>query len=224
MSADISNAPIESWPIEKILPYPGNHKIHSKKQVEALAASIRDQGLNDPITLDVDGYIISGHGRFEAIKLLGWKVAPIRHLKMLSKEKADKLRIAANRTSSNEYDLDVLQRELRRLEGAGEDLTSIGLDGKELDMMLGSLGDIDERSLVADLDTAVEAFERNASEDAKAVEEEGVSITKLFGIKKMPVRAQATATKFMSVIERVSGKTGADALIHHMEGVLSRSG
>lgn len=214
---NISTAPIESWDLDQVLPYPENNKIHPPKQVEALAKSIKSQGLNDPITVDADGYIISGHGRFQAIQSLGWVKVPVRHLKMLTKEQADKLRIAANKTSSNEYDYDALQRELNRLGGLGVDLDDIGLDDKELEMMVGEIGDLDMDMIEGDIGDAVQRFEDESEQEAEELEGEEITLSKAFGVKKVPLKTRKLATAFMADIEESTGLEGANALIKFME-------
>jgi ParB-like chromosome segregation protein Spo0J len=215
---DISHAPVESWTLNRIKPYPENNKKHSAAQIKELVKSIESQGLNDPITVDKKGVIISGHGRFEAIKVLGWKVCPVRHLKMLTPVQADKLRIAANKTSSNEYDYDAMQRELSRLSGMGESLDDMGFDAKELEMMVGSIGELDMDSISDDIITAVGDFEDEAREEAAKIGDEEVSLSKAFGLSKIPLRSMRTAKVFMGAIERETGLVGSDALVKFMEG------
>lgn len=41
-----------------IKPYPKNAKKHPKKQIEQIAASIKEFGLNQPIVVDKEGVII----------------------------------------------------------------------------------------------------------------------------------------------------------------------
>ncbi len=214
---DISMAPIESWPVDKVLPYEENNKIHSPSQVARLAKSINSQGLNDPITVDSDGYIISGHGRLQAVKSLGWTHVAVRHLHMLTKPQADKLRIAANKTSSNEYDFDAMQRELNRLGGLGVDIDDIGLDDKELEMMVGDIGDLNIDMVSSDISADVDAFERKTEEEAEEILSEGVTLAKAFGVKKIPLSKRRTATIFMGEIEKSTGLTGAEALVKFME-------
>ena len=57
-----------------ITPYPKNAKKHPKKQIEQIANSIKKFGMNQPIVVDKKGVIIVGHGRYEALKYLGWKI------------------------------------------------------------------------------------------------------------------------------------------------------
>lgn len=55
-------------------PHPSNRNIHSQKQIQALAKIIARNGQRSPIIVsNLSGYITKGHGRLEAIKLLGWE-------------------------------------------------------------------------------------------------------------------------------------------------------
>lgn len=215
----INSAPVESWKIEDVKPYSKNNKKHPKEQIEALAKSISDQGLNDPITVDIDGFIISGHGRLEAVKLLGWTHVPVRHLKALTKNQADKLRIAANKTTGTDFDIEVLQGELERLAALGEDLTDIGLDDRELDVMLSDLGEMNDASISTDIEADVDAFDDEVDQTAKNLAEKEIPLAKAFGVKTLPLKQQAVVSRFMARIEAATGKTGAEALIAHMETI-----
>lgn len=216
----ISNAPVESWKVEDLKPYERNNKKHPADQIKSLANSIKDQGLNDPITVDEQGVIISGHGRLEAVKLLGWTHVPVRCLKGITETQAMKLRIAANKTTGTEYDIDVLQDELNRLSLLGEEVTDIGFNDRELEMLMTDIGEMDDVD-VADIDQAVSDFDDEVEESAREAEKTEVPISKAFDIKKLPLKAQRTTGLFMKRIESQTGKTGAEALIAHMEGILN---
>lgn len=60
----------------EIRPYEKNQKKHPKKQIEQVANSIKEFGMNQPIVVDKQGVIIVGHGRYEALKLLKWEIKP----------------------------------------------------------------------------------------------------------------------------------------------------
>lgn len=218
MAENISNAPVESWPVEDIKPYERNNKKHPPEQVKSLASSISDQGLNDPITVEEDGTIISGHGRLEAIKSLGWTHAPVRCLRGISKAKAAKLRIAANKTASTEYDVDVLQEELERIAAMGEEVTDIGFDDRELEMLMDDIGEMSDVG-VEDINAAVSDFDEEVAETAEAAEQSEVPVSKVFNVKKLPLKCQKIGGLFMQKIEALTGLVGADALIAHMEAV-----
>lgn len=58
----------------KLRPHPSNRNKHSEKQIKALAKIIAKNGQRSPIVVSkLSGYIVKGHGRLEAIKLLGWE-------------------------------------------------------------------------------------------------------------------------------------------------------
>lgn len=59
-----------------IKPYKNNSKKHPKKQIEQVANSIKEFGMNQQIVVDKQGVIIVGHGRYEALKLLGMEIKP----------------------------------------------------------------------------------------------------------------------------------------------------
>ena len=47
-------------------------------QMEVLIASIRERGLEEPLIISVDGYVISGHRRLFACRQLRWRQIPCR--------------------------------------------------------------------------------------------------------------------------------------------------
>lgn len=62
---------VTDWPLDKILPYPGNPRKRSKKSVAKIAASIKEFGPQQPIVVDEKGIILVGHGRRDAAEELG---------------------------------------------------------------------------------------------------------------------------------------------------------
>lgn len=57
-------------------PRPSSPRTHSKKQIEQIAASIREFGFTNPVLIDADDGIIAGHGRVKAAKLIGMAEVP----------------------------------------------------------------------------------------------------------------------------------------------------
>lgn len=53
---------------------------HRKRlgDIEALARSIEEVGLLNPVTITDDGRLVAGHRRLEACKLLGWREVPVQ--------------------------------------------------------------------------------------------------------------------------------------------------
>lgn len=216
----LSAFPVEQWDVADVQPYPFNHKKHPEKQIEMLMKSLKQQGLLDPIAVDEKGVIISGHGRFEAIKRLGWLKVTVRCLRGITEEQASALRIAANKTVSNEYDTDMLSHELSKLSQVDYDLSGLGFEQKELDMLLVDVGEIDESTITMDIDGAVEAHEADVEERSSAADNSMVRLDKAFGFKELPLKDQKVITRFMAEVEAKTGKAGPDALIDHMKSFL----
>lgn len=64
--------------IESLKPHPKNPNRHSKEQIKRLSELISYQGWRLPIIVSKQtGFIISGHGRLEAAKLLKLKEVPV---------------------------------------------------------------------------------------------------------------------------------------------------
>lgn len=53
-----------------LIPYEMNAKKHDEQQIRDLAAAIKKRGFDQPITVDKNDVIITGHGRREAAILL----------------------------------------------------------------------------------------------------------------------------------------------------------
>src|SRR5580693_604751 len=62
---------------------PRNARTHSSKQIQQIAASIKEFGFLVPMLIDEDDVILAGHGRAEAARLLKMDTVPtiaVRHL------------------------------------------------------------------------------------------------------------------------------------------------
>ncbi len=75
--------PILEKPLASIRPSPANDKLYrpvsaDDPEIRALADSIREHGLREPIVVTLDDYILSGHRRHLACRLAGLTVVPCR--------------------------------------------------------------------------------------------------------------------------------------------------
>src|SRR5205814_8538440 len=57
---------IELWPIERLIPYANNPRLHREADLDKIAASTRKWGWTHPPPVDEDGVVIAGHGRVAA--------------------------------------------------------------------------------------------------------------------------------------------------------------
>lgn len=112
-----------------ITPYNKNSKKHPKKQIEQVANSIKEFGMNQQIVVDKQGVIIVGHGRYEALKLLGMEIKP-EYIKVvdLTEQQAKAYRLADNKLNESDWDMQLVLEELKELEPAMLDLTGFDKD------------------------------------------------------------------------------------------------
>jgi len=113
----------------EIKPYIKNAKKHPKKQIEQVAKSIKEFGMNQPIVVDKQGIIIVGHGRYEALKHLGWEIKP-EWVKVvdLTEEQANAYRLADNKLNESDWDMNLVIEELKGLSPEMLDLTGFEKD------------------------------------------------------------------------------------------------
>src|SRR3990167_2454248 len=93
----------EKRKVAELKPYPKNAKKHPKKQIEQIAASIKEFGFNQPVVIDKQNIIIVGHGRYEAAKLLKLEEVPTIMVD-LTDEQARAYRLADNKLNESDWD------------------------------------------------------------------------------------------------------------------------
>jgi DNA modification methylase len=131
---------METWPIERLIPYVKNARTHSRKQIWQLARSMRDHGVVNPILVDQHGNVIAGHGRILAAEFLRLPELPVIVLDYLSDAQVRALRIADNKIAENaQWDDQKLNAELACLLEEKIDLTALGFDDRELRRLLKEL-------------------------------------------------------------------------------------
>ncbi len=103
--------------IEDITPYEKNPR-KNDSAVDAVAASIREFGWQQPIVVDVDGVIIAGHTRYKAAKKLHLKEVPVVVADNLTDEQVRAYRLADNKSGElAEWNFPLLEEELASLSG-----------------------------------------------------------------------------------------------------------
>jgi len=61
---------VERWPIERLIPYANNPRLHSEADLDRIAASILEFGWTMPLLVDEEGNLIACQARLGAgIKL-----------------------------------------------------------------------------------------------------------------------------------------------------------
>lgn len=135
-------AAIDSWPLERLLPYAANARTHDEAQVAQIAASILEFGFTNPVLVDERGVLIAGHGRLLAARRLGIDTVPVIRLGHLSDAQARAYRLADNKLALNGgWDEALLAAEVARLEEDGFDLDLLGFSAEEINALLAPAGD-----------------------------------------------------------------------------------
>jgi len=130
---------IEERPIDALKPFPHNARIHSKKQIHQIAASIRGFGFTNPVLIDQSDVIIAGHGRWEAARLLGLMQVPTIRIEHLTEAQKRAYVIADNKLALNAgWDPEILAIEFQHLAALDLDfdLELIGFETAEIDLII----------------------------------------------------------------------------------------
>lgn len=128
---------IELRSINELAPYAKNPRTHSDAQVDQIAASILQFGLNNPILVDTKLGIIAGHGRLLAARKLGLDRVPVVILDHLTEAQKRAYIIADNKLALNAgWDEELLRSELAELRDADFDIGVIGFSDEELEDLL----------------------------------------------------------------------------------------
>lgn len=137
---------IEEIPIEELVPYENNAKRHTREQIAAVEASIREFGFRAPCIVwrNDDGRpeVVAGHARITAAKNLGMKRVPCVSCDDLTDAQRRALTLADNQTTM--------------MTGWDDDLLSYELDTLSMDFDMTDFGFTDEMVGMAETVTAEE--------------------------------------------------------------------
>lgn len=115
-------------PINSIVGYVNNTRVHPQEQINQIKASIKEFGMCTPIGIHNDT-IVYGHGRHEALKQLNYEEVPTLDLSHLTEAQRKAFTIADNKIGDNSsWDEDLLQLELMALDELGFDYSDLGFD------------------------------------------------------------------------------------------------
>jgi ParB-like chromosome segregation protein Spo0J len=124
---------IESWPVERLIPYERNARKIPAAAVEKVAASITEFGWRQPIVVDEADVVIAGHTRLLAAKKLGLSSVPVHVALGLSQAQIKAYRLMDNRSADEaQWDKGLLGPEFADLKGLDFDLALTGFDGSEI--------------------------------------------------------------------------------------------
>lgn len=194
----------QMMPIDQLVEYKLNAKLHPPAQVKQIENSIKKFGMNDPIGIDEKSkVVIEGHGRLMACRNLGIKEVPVISLGHLDEKQQRAYRLAHNKINMNSgMDNQLLADEIISINEIDVFIDS-GFSEIEIGKELGG-GNIDE-SAFPDLDgSATHDFARRAFT---------VSINQ----SEIVDNAIAIAKKKGHGVSAENGNTNGNALAHICE-------
>jgi len=117
--------------IDKLQEDPDNARIHSRRLIDVVKASLEEFGQVEPLVVH-EGIVIGGNGRLKGMRELGWKKVSVHEFKG-TKNQAIALALTLNRSAQfAEWDLDQLQTTLDLIE---VDMSSLLFNETELEEM-----------------------------------------------------------------------------------------
>lgn len=140
--------------ITELVPNPRNPNKHPDKQVALLAKIIRHQGWRAPVVVSKrSGFVVAGHGRLEAAKLLQVQTVPVNFQESATEADEWAHVIADNRIAElAETDGAMLKDLLIELDSATQDfdMDLSGFDSEELERVVNCYPETDIPSLHKD--------------------------------------------------------------------------
>ena len=126
---------IETTNIAELSLDPSNVRKHSRRNLDAIKASLRKFGQQKPIVVDAKGIVLAGNGTLAAAQELGWTEIQIVRTELAGVE-ATAFAIADNRTAELAEWEDKLVDVIKSLIVAGVDGNDIGFNQMEIDDMM----------------------------------------------------------------------------------------
>lgn len=200
---------LQIWDVSRLVPYEKNVKVHDKKQVAVIAASIKEFGWHGAIMVNKSGEIIAGHGRRLALISLDVPQVPVWVRDDLTPAQVRALRLVDNKAAEGGIDTQMFRQEIADLDF---DMTGFFTD-KELDFAVADLGTVNMDVFIEDVPAAVDAQEQATKEVTAQVALKSVAIGKLLGIDKVSAKNQLSVGRLMAEIELSTGEKGEEALV-----------
>jgi hypothetical protein len=131
-----AHAAIVDW--STLRPHPKNPNRHPETQIALLAKNIRSLGWRHPVIVSkLSGYIVAGHARIEAAKLLNINAVPVDYQPFANTEEETAYLIADNRIAElAERDNAILKDLLQELDTGATDMDLTGYTEHALETLM----------------------------------------------------------------------------------------
>ena len=131
----MSSLKVETWPIEKLIPYCRNPR-KNDDQVDRMVSAIKEFGFRIPVVAKSDGSVVDGHLRLKAAQKLGMTEVPVALADELTDAQVKAFRLLANKSANwAQWDEDLLKLELQDLQDMAYDLELTGFSTDELERL-----------------------------------------------------------------------------------------
>lgn len=119
--------------IEELTADPDNARLHSRRNLDAIKASLTKFGQTRPLVVTEDGLVIAGNGTLAAALELGWEEVEVTRVPFRSPEEARAYALADNRTGElAQWNAPVLLEALDSLAAEGWSLDEVGFAPEDL--------------------------------------------------------------------------------------------
>lgn len=130
---------VRRLPVDKLVPYALNARLHTDSQVDQLVIAIKRFGFTSPVVVDSSGSIIAGHGRIMAAKKIGLTQVPgvVIAEGEWSEDDVRAYRIWDNQSALlSTWDDELLRVDIQALNVQGYDLQLLGFPAATLGVIL----------------------------------------------------------------------------------------
>lgn len=133
-NSENSRLEIEFLSPSTLIPYEGNPRLHSEKQIKKLMASIQEYGIVLPVLIDTNNVILARHAVITACINLGISEVPCIRASHLSEAQKRAYILADNRLAEDStWDKGMLKTEMLRLrDDYGLELEDTGFEAREI--------------------------------------------------------------------------------------------
>lgn len=128
---------IEYLATDKVIPYGGNARTHSPKQIDQIARSMAAFGFMNPLLVDAKDQLIAGHGRLLAAKKRGLARVPVLRIEHLDEAQRRAYMLADNKIAENAgWEPQLLRVELKFLMELDFEVDLTGFSTPEIDVVM----------------------------------------------------------------------------------------
>ena len=151
----------EVVPIEDLVPDENNARLHSKKNIDAIAKSLQTFGQRKPVVITQENVVVAGNGTLEAARQIGWKgLSVVRVPDDWDNDTIKAYALADNRTAElASWDSEVLLSQLRDLKLEEWNVAELGF--KDFDLKTREEIDTSIKEIAERYEVVIECADEN---------------------------------------------------------------